>query len=111
MEEAEVEVLNENDIEIGKLAELKTVEKQVATMVFNGQPINTQTIKQCVLVCPTCGHVLMEFNSGYEEVIILKALTDEQAQKELYKTHAYCPHCGQKLSYDREVVADVPSEA
>lgn len=106
MEEVETEVLNESKIEISKLAELKTVKKQIATMVINGQSMNPQTIEQQVLVCPSCGYTLQEFQPGYTAADINGALLDKQTQDALYSLHSYCPHCGQKLSYDREVVSD-----
>ena len=106
MEEVETEVLNESKIEISKLAELKTFTKEVATMIINGQAMNPQTIEQQVLVCPSCGYTLQEFQLGYTAADINGALLDKQTQDALYSLHSYCPHCGQKLSYDREVVSD-----
>ena len=90
--------------EFEKLAELVVRHKEVATMIINGVPAQTQTIPVCLVVCPVCGEVIYEFQAGIPAVEANKALLDTQAQEALSHIAHYCPKCGQKLTYKREII-------
>ncbi len=93
-----------DESKISKLAKLRREVKQVATIVINGEPQGYQEVEYYHLVCPSCGRVITEFQPGLSELDIIKGLTEKDTQEALYKMNAYCPSCGQKLSYDREVI-------
>jgi len=65
-------------------------------VVINGveQP-NEQIVS--VICCPKCGRVLMQFNSGTDDVDIIKYLSEHNT--ELQNDIKYCQSCGQRLSF------------
>ena len=96
MEECEVELVE--SVEFSKLGEFKVRKIPVQSIVVNGQE---QVIEEeaIVLVCPTCGEIIKQFQPGVEYIDILKSCnTDDE---KLLNSYVYCRHCGQKISLMR----------
>ena len=92
------------DKEIEMVASLVSLSKEVATMIINGIPAQTQTVTNCAVVCPVCNKTIYEFPQGVDRLEAIKILTREDAQTALNMIARYCPGCGQKLTYRREII-------
>ncbi len=85
-----------------KLVEVKVVKGPVQTIIINNEEQQIeQTITQ--IVCPSCGHVLMQQDGPGNLILIKKELTDHA--EEYYNMFRYCPQCAQKLMYERPIVS------
>lgn len=94
-----------NDKEFSKLAniEIIEVEQAQATFIINGVPQpNVVKVKRYVLKCPVCGRVIYLFEDQKLSYLDITRLVTKDEDK-LFEITKYCPKCGQKLSYKRDV--------
>lgn len=87
-----------NEKEISKLVAIKDIETQDQNPM-TGQVL---TYKKSAILCPSCSYTLYKFNQTLPYLAIVKVIAEnlENFKNDL----AYCPHCGQKLNFEREVV-------
>lgn len=90
---------------LAKLVELKEIVEEKPTMVVNGQIQEVAEVRYFALVCPVCGDILYSYPPGYPEAPIMISMSDPEVVQALIDHVAeYCPKCGQKLSYKREII-------
>ena len=87
--------------ELSQLIDYETMDLPAQRIIINGQE---QTIEQkvTVLKCPNCHEVIMSFEQEIPTVYIRRLVNDNRNYFE--NTYHYCPHCGQKLRYDSEII-------
>lgn len=84
--------------EFSQGAIIQEVKVPSQTVSVNGVEQVLQYTIQKFICCPSCNKTL--FNLGN----IPKNLYNEIDSDELYNKIKYCPHCGQKLSYDFDII-------
>lgn len=106
-EEYTVDILEPIDTSrftFGKLVDLKVATKEVATVVINGVAQQTQKVSYVVMTCPNCNKILYQLPDGVDLVEANKMLI--QDAEGLNGLINYCPNCGQKLNFKRELVSE-----
>lgn len=98
----DVEILN-TQVEIQEVIQFQVVKKQVATVIVNGEPQQVQEVECVQMICPKCGEVLNEFNTGVQLVEVCKAFGE---MPDISNRVSHCPMCGTKLSYDKRIVSE-----
>ena len=90
--------------EIAKLVNCELINLGTQRFVINGQE---QTVEQktTVIKCPACGEVLLNMGDVIPEACVRRIINEDKDR--LYANMKYCPHCGQKLRYEVEIIEDV----
>jgi len=79
------------------LAKCCKLDKQIQytqQVIVNGISQNSGEVEVPILVCPTCGHTIAQFNQGTTINQVYAACEHEISQQ-----IKYCINCGQKLSF------------
>jgi len=84
-----------------RLVDYETVSLGTQHLIINGQE-QTITQKTTVLKCPVCGEILMDLGGEVPDAYVRRILNHDKDR--LYAGMKYCPHCGQKLQYETEIV-------
>lgn len=90
--------------EIAKLVNCELINLGTQRFIINGQE---QTVEQktTVIKCPACGEVLLNMGDAIPEAYVRRIINEDKDR--LYANMKYCPHCGQKLRYEVEIIEDV----
>ena len=99
-----VEIENTDRFLYSRLVDLKVAHKDVATMIVNGVAQQTHKVSFVVMTCPNCGKILYSMPEGFSLVDVSKMLAS--GSEGLEGLINYCPDCGQKLRFKREIVSD-----
>ena len=94
-----------NDKEFSKLANIEVVEfeQEQATVIINGVPQpNIVKVKRYALTCPVCKRIIYMFDDPILSYLDITRVITKDEDK-LFEIAKYCPECGQKLSYKRDV--------
>ena len=77
-------------------------EIETPTMIVNGVAQESQKIPRVTIKCPSCGASLVSFKEGASLVDVYKELGEQGVPEDMVPK--YCPHCGTKLSCNKEIV-------
>lgn len=88
------------DRDIAELVDYQTVVLNTEQVIVNGM-MHVIEHKATALLCPNCRSTIINFQD-MPEVYIRQTLNRDAAH--LYEQASYCPHCGQKLRYESEVI-------
>ena len=90
-----------------KCVEIAQVEVDNQSVIINGV---MQKAVTTVVHCPSCGRILYDFGLGFD--LISATNTVSENREKLQNLFAYCPQCGQKLSFPEIIVleGDKPNE-
>ena len=79
---------------LSKCCNLQYQTQYTQQVVVNGVPQNSGEVQVPILVCPSCGHVIVQFNPGttMEQVFAT-------CENEISHQINYCVKCGQKLAF------------
>ena len=72
-------------------------------IIINGQVMQAETT---VLECPKCSNLVVDFQQTLPRIYISRAMEMLDAAS----LPVYCPVCGQKLRYDRDIIDEEDSE-
>ena len=88
---------------MAKLVNCELVSLGTQRFIINGQE---QTVEQktTVIKCPACGEVLLNMGDTIPDACVHRIINEDKAR--LYARMKYCPHCGQKLRYEAEIIED-----
>ena len=89
--------------EMAKLVNCELVSLGTQRFIINGQE---QTVEQktTVIKCPACGEVLLNMGDTVPDACVHRIINEDKDR--LYARMKYCPHCGQKLRYEAEIIED-----
>ena len=99
----EVEVLDK--VEIAQEVKFVVEEKEMSTIIVNGVPQDVVKVPQVIIKCSNCNNSLVSFREGIELVDIYRELGEQGTPENMLPK--YCPHCGVKLSCNKEIVDEV----
>ena len=87
--------------EFAQVVDYELVSLGTQHIIINGQE---QVLEQktTVLKCPSCGEILMDMGGEIPDAYVRRILNHDKDR--LYAGMKYCPHCGQKLQYEVEIV-------
>ena len=87
--------------EFAQVVDYELVSLGTQHIIINGQE---QVLEQktTVLKCPSCGEILMNLGEAIPDAYIRRILNHDKER--LYAQMSYCPHCGQKLQYEAEII-------
>ena len=90
--------------EIAQLVNYDLVSLGTQRFIINGQE---QTVEQktTVVKCPACGEILLNMGDTIPDACVRRVVNEDKDR--LYARMKYCPHCGQKLRYEAEIIEDV----
>ena len=94
--------------EIAQLVNYDLVSLGTQRFIRNGQE---QTVEQktTVVKCPACGEILLNMGDTIPDACVHRIINEDKDR--LYARMKYCPHCGQKLRYEAEIIEDVEMES
>ena len=99
----EIEILDK--VEIAQEVKFVVEKREMSTMIINGVPQDIVKVSQVVIRCPNCDNSLVAFRENVELVDIYRELGEQGTPENMLPK--YCPHCGVKLSCNKEIVDEV----